>query len=106
MSTFFHKVWKILKNLPTFCYYIKQTDAFKQYSTVSGLGYSDVENRVKCTPQSIFRIASISKSITMAAVAKLIENGDLDLDKPVQYYVPEFPEKSWDGQKVTTYLQL
>ncbi|XP_060569279.1 serine beta-lactamase-like protein LACTB, mitochondrial [Ruditapes philippinarum] len=54
-----------------------------------GFGYSDLENRVKCTPESVFRIASISKAITMATVAKLIERGDLDIDKPVQYYVPE-----------------
>ncbi|XP_045173567.1 serine beta-lactamase-like protein LACTB, mitochondrial [Mercenaria mercenaria] len=65
-----------------------------------GIGYSDVENRLKCTPQSVFRIASISKSITMTAVAKLLESGDLDLDKPVQFYVPEFPEKTWKGKKV------
>lgn len=65
-----------------------------------GLGYSDVENRINCTPDTIFRIASISKSITMAAVAKLWENGDLDLDKPIQFYVPEFPEKTWNGKKV------
>ena len=67
---------------------------------LSGLGYADVENRVKCSPDSIFRIASISKSITMAAVAKLWEEGKLDLDKPVQHYVPEFPEKTWKGEKV------
>ena len=39
----------------------------------------------------------------MATVAKLVESGDLDLDKPVQYYVPEFPDKFWDGQKVNHY---
>ncbi|XP_053375154.1 serine beta-lactamase-like protein LACTB, mitochondrial isoform X2 [Mercenaria mercenaria] len=65
-----------------------------------GIGYSDVENRLKCTPQSVFRIASISKTLTMAAVAKLLESGDLDLDKPVQFYVPEFPEKTWEGKRV------
>lgn len=46
------------------------------------------------------RIASISKSITMAAVAKLWEQGKLDLDKPVQHYVPEFPSKTFDGKPV------
>jgi serine beta-lactamase-like protein LACTB len=66
----------------------------------TGFGYSDLENRVKCTPESVFRIASISKAITMATVAKLIERGDLDIDKPVQYYVPEFPQKTCEGQKV------
>ncbi|KAK7096086.1 hypothetical protein V1264_005430 [Littorina saxatilis] len=66
-----------------------------------GLGYADVENRLPCKPESVMRIASISKSITMAAVAKAMENGDLDLDKPVQAYVPQFPEKTVNGEKVT-----
>ncbi|XP_070174244.1 serine beta-lactamase-like protein LACTB, mitochondrial [Littorina saxatilis] len=30
-----------------------------------------------------------------------MENGDLDLDKPVQAYVPQFPEKTVNGEKVT-----
>nr|KAG5691259.1 hypothetical protein BaRGS_015227 [Batillaria attramentaria] len=50
------------------------------------------------------RIASISKPITMAAVAKAMEAGVLDLDKPVQAYVPKFPEKTVDGEKVSKYL--
>lgn len=47
------------------------------------------------------RIASISKSLTMVALAKLWEAGKLDLDIPVQHYVPEFPEKEYEGEKVT-----
>lgn len=46
------------------------------------------------------RIASISKSLTMVAIAKLWEAGKLDLDIPVQHYVPEFPEKEYEGEKV------
>lgn len=67
-----------------------------------GLGYADVENRTKMSPDTVLRIASISKSITMAAVAKQWELGILDLDKPVQYYVPSFPEKQINGVKVRT----
>ncbi|XP_076439118.1 serine beta-lactamase-like protein LACTB, mitochondrial [Babylonia areolata] len=36
----------------------------------------------------------------MAIVARAMENGVLDLDKPVQVYVPQFPEKSVNGEKV------
>ena len=64
------------------------------------MGYSDVENRVPCTPSTVHRIASISKSFTMVAVARLIEEGKLDIDKVVQEYVPTFPEKTWKGEKV------
>ncbi|XP_007424474.1 serine beta-lactamase-like protein LACTB, mitochondrial [Python bivittatus] len=71
-----------------------------------GLGYADVENRVLCCPETVLRIASISKSLTMVAVAKLWEEGRLDLDAPVQKYVPEFPEKEYEGEKVTVTTRL
>ncbi|KAM9275709.1 serine beta-lactamase-like protein LACTB, mitochondrial isoform 3-T3 [Morus bassanus] len=71
-----------------------------------GLGYADVENRVVCKPETIMRIASISKCLTMMAVAKLWEEGKLDLDAPVQKYVPEFPEKVYDGEKVAITTRL
>lgn len=54
-----------------------------------GLGYADVENRVPCKPETVMRIASISKSLTMVAIAKLWEAGKLNFDIPVQHYVPE-----------------
>ncbi|KAK7475774.1 hypothetical protein BaRGS_00032995 [Batillaria attramentaria] len=65
-----------------------------------GLGFADVENQLPCKAGTVMRIASISKPITMAAVAKAMEAGVLDLDKPVQAYVPKFPEKTVDGEKV------
>ncbi|XP_035763139.1 serine beta-lactamase-like protein LACTB, mitochondrial isoform X2 [Neolamprologus brichardi] len=66
-----------------------------------GIGYADLENRVPCTPETVMRIASISKPLTSAAAARLCEEGKLDLDAPVQKYVPEFPQKQFDGQDVT-----
>ncbi|MGH0132206.1 UNVERIFIED_CONTAM: hypothetical protein FKN15_048933 [Acipenser sinensis] len=71
-----------------------------------GLGYADVENRVPCKPETVMRIASISKSLTMAAVAKLWEEGKLELDAPVQKYVPEFPEKEYKGEPVTITMKM
>ncbi|OXB65682.1 hypothetical protein ASZ78_014661 [Callipepla squamata] len=75
-------------------------------SARGGLGYADVENRVMCKPETVMRIASISKCLTMMAVAKLWEEGKLDLDAPVQKYVPEFPEKVYEGEKVTITTRL
>ncbi|XP_029992060.1 serine beta-lactamase-like protein LACTB, mitochondrial isoform X2 [Sphaeramia orbicularis] len=65
-----------------------------------GTGYADLENRVPCSPQTIMRIASISKPLTTAAAARLCEEGKLDLDVPVQKYVPKFPQKQIEGQDV------
>ncbi len=45
-------------------------------------GYADVERQEPATPDLQFRIASLSKSLTAAAVMKLVEQGRLDLDQP------------------------
>jgi serine beta-lactamase-like protein LACTB len=58
-----------------------------------GFGYSDVEARTPVCPETRFRIASVSKPITATAMAKLYDEGKLDLDAPIQRYVPTFPEK-------------
>ena len=59
-----------------------------------GFGYADLEHRVPMSRSVKFRVGSISKSMTAAAVASLVEDGRLDLDAPVQTYVPSFPEKA------------
>jgi N-acyl-D-amino-acid deacylase len=46
-----------------------------------GFGYADVENRRAVRPESLFRIASVSKPITAAAVLQLAERGKLRLDQ-------------------------
>ena len=66
----------------------------------SGLGFADVENRLPCKPDTVMRIASISKPITMAAVGKLVELGKLDLDKDVTEYTKSWPDKHHNGEKV------
>jgi len=58
-----------------------------------GYGYADVENRVPVWPTTKFRIGSVSKPLTAAALMTLYEQGKVDLDAPVQKYVPSFPEK-------------
>jgi serine beta-lactamase-like protein LACTB len=60
-----------------------------------GFGLADVESGVPVTPLTRFRAGSVSKVLTAAGVAKLVEEGRLDLDAPVQRYVPEFPKKPW-----------
>ena len=70
----------------------------------TGFGYADVENQILAVPETVMRIASISKPITMAATAKLWEQGKLDLDKPIQDYVPDWPSKVVDGEEVNLVL--
>jgi len=60
-----------------------------------GFGYADVEHRIPVWEETKFRIGSVSKPVTAAALGLLYEQGRLDLDTPVQQYVPSFPEKRW-----------
>jgi CubicO group peptidase (beta-lactamase class C family)/tetratricopeptide (TPR) repeat protein len=59
-----------------------------------GYGYADVENRTPATAQSSYRMASVTKPMTAAAVLRLVEQGRIDLDAPIQSYVPYFPRKA------------
>jgi serine beta-lactamase-like protein LACTB, mitochondrial len=58
-------------------------------------GMADLENSVPARVDTVFRLASLSKAITATAVMQLAERGQIDLDAPIQKYVPAFPEKPW-----------
>lgn len=60
-----------------------------------GFGFADLEHKTPVWPQTKMRIGSVSKTITSVAVGKLMNEGKLDLDAPVQQYVPYFPEKKY-----------
>lgn len=60
----------------------------------SGFGFADLENNVPATEHTLFRLASISKSLTATGAMELVERGQLDLDAPVQKYCLAFPQKS------------
>lgn len=60
-----------------------------------GFGWADLELGVPVTTLTKFRVGSVSKPITAAGLGLLVERGQLDLDAPVQTYVPGFPEKRW-----------
>ena len=53
------------------------------------LGYRDVPSKSAVTPDSVFRIASMTKSFTAMAILKLRDEGKLSLDDPAERYVPE-----------------
>lgn len=59
------------------------------------LGYADIENNIRVTDSTRFRINSISKAMTSVALIKLMSERKLDLDAPVQRYLPDFPEKKY-----------
>ena len=64
-----------------------------------GFGHADLENGVKATEKSSYRMASVTKPMTAVAALKLAEEGKLDLDADVRRYVRYFPDK---GKTITT----
>ncbi|MDO6413899.1 serine hydrolase domain-containing protein [Sphingomonas sp. BIUV-7] len=71
---------------------------------VRGAGVQDVVSKKPVTPDSLFRIASMSKAFTALAILKLRDEGRIVLDAPAETYVPEL--KGWhyptaDSPKIT-----
>ncbi len=64
-------------------------------------GWSKRRGKPPVTPHTQFRVGSVSKSLTSAALGALVDRGQLDLDAPVQTYAPSFPDK---GAPITTRL--
>ncbi len=58
-------------------------------------GCANLELQAPATQRTRLRIGSVSKPLTTAAMGLLVEEGKLDLDAPVQRYVPDFPQKVW-----------
>ena len=62
-----------------------------------GYGLADVEHHIAVTPQTQFRIGSITKQFTAAAILKLQEQGKLSVNDKLSKYIPDFPR----GDEVT-----
>lgn len=66
-----------------------------QLRYAKGFGMADLENAVAAKSSTVYRLGSLSKTITATAVMQLMERGKLDLDSPVQKYCAAFPAKQW-----------
>jgi CubicO group peptidase (beta-lactamase class C family) len=68
-----------------------------------GYGKADLENDVPATPATVYRIGSITKQFTAAAVMRLVEKGSVRLGDPIGKYLPDLP-KEWRPVKVRQLL--
>ncbi len=59
-----------------------------------GFGFADVAQKVPATAETVYRVGSVSKLLTDLTVMQRVEQGKIDLDKPVSEYVPEFAPKN------------
>lgn len=61
-----------------------------------GFGFADLENQANVKPgETRFRIGSVSKPLTAAALGKLMDQSKVELNEQVQKYVPYFPLKEY-----------
>ncbi|MBM3836919.1 MAG: DUF3471 domain-containing protein [Verrucomicrobia bacterium] len=67
-----------------------------------GYGYASLEHRVPITPETKFRIGSISKQFTASAILKLQEQGKLSVSDKLSKFIPDYPR----GDEVTIHHLL
>lgn len=63
-----------------------------------GYGVADAEMEVAAGPETVYRIGSLTKQFTAAAVMRMVEEGELSLDDPITDYLPDYPTQ---GHTVT-----
>lgn len=64
---------------------------------MKGYGMADVENQVPVTPQTVFRIGSVTKQFTSATVMQFVEAEKVSLDDDMSKYIPKYPTR---GRKI------
>lgn len=66
-------------------------------------GYADLETGRKMTTDTYLSVQSISKPVTAWGIMKLVEQGKIDLDTPVEQYMKtwQFPESKFSKEKIT-----
>jgi len=69
-------------------------------------GWHDRKNKIPAYPQSLFKIASISKLYVAVATAKLVKDGRLSLDKTLADYFPELVGRIENSDRITLKLML
>jgi len=58
----------------------------------AGYGFANVEHEVRNTPETLFRIGSVTKPLVATATLRLIAKGRLRLDDPLGKFIPDCPE--------------
>lgn len=69
-------------------------------------GYKNRENKIPADPNSLFKIASVSKLYKAVAVAKLVYSGKLSLDKTLADYLPELKDRVEYADKITIRMMV
>ena len=68
---------------------------------VQGFGYENLHSKKPVTKNTIFHLASISKTFVSTAIMQLVEQGKIDLDEKVTMYLPYFKMADMTYKEVT-----
>src|SRR5262249_17121534 len=66
-----------------------------------GFGYADPKIKEKATGDTLYRVGSVSKPFTALLLMLFVELGLIDLDAPVQRYLPDFRPINKSGKEIT-----
>lgn len=83
--------------------YVDQKDKKPAFYTA---GYKNRESKIPADPNSLFKIASVSKLYTALAITKLVYNGSISLDKTLADYFPELTGRIENANKITVRMMV
>jgi serine beta-lactamase-like protein LACTB len=66
-----------------------------------GAGFQDPIQKLSATGDTVYRVGSLSKPTTALLLMMLVEQGLIDLDAPVQTYLPDFQPKNPSGKTIS-----
>ncbi|QEG38431.1 serine hydrolase [Roseimaritima ulvae] len=91
------------KQLPAFSITLVDRD---RVVWAEGFGFEDADKTVPASADTVYRVGSISKLLTDIAVMQQVEQGNLDLDSPIQTYLPDFAPQSNSDTPITLRLLM
>ena len=66
---------------------------------VEAVGYQDLDKKIPMRPDSLFRIASMTKPVTAVGIMILADEGKLSVEDPVEKHLPEFRDQPLVGAR-------
>jgi CubicO group peptidase (beta-lactamase class C family) len=68
-----------------------------------GFGFADLENKIPATPDTLFHLASVTKTFASMLIMQLVERGKLDLNEPMSHYSTDFKDDSVKIKHIVTH---
>jgi len=68
-----------------------------------GFGYADLEKKIPATPDTLYHLASVTKTFASMLIMQLVEQGKLDLDEPMSHYSTDFKDDSVKIKHIITH---